>query len=63
MNQQLRDNVANVLSSVTSENAPAVFNKIQSTEGYAQIEQMILDMAINEQISLSATIPYIEKMV
>jgi hypothetical protein len=58
--QQLRAAVYTALKSVTQKSAPKVFERIQTENGYAQIENMIINMVVNDRITPSACIGQIE---
>lgn len=63
MIKQIRNNIEAILNSVEGSTTPNVYNLIQSQEGYAKIEEMMLEMSLKDRIGLSATIPYIENMI
>ena len=58
--QQLRKEIFEQLSSVTSINAPNVYRMIQTESGYRNIEQRIINLVIWDRITPSACIPQIE---
>lgn len=57
---ELRTEIYNSLKNVTKENCPNIWNRIQTKKGYAQIEEMIINMVINDHITPSSCIPQIE---
>lgn len=63
MEKQLRQQIASVLGNVTAKTAPNVYDMIQSENGYKTIEDMIIRLAIENQMSVSACIPQIENMI
>ena len=63
MEKQLRQKIQNVLANVTPSTAPNIYETIQAENGYKTIEDMIIKMSINENISISGCIPHIENML
>lgn len=61
--EQLRAEILNALKNVTKANCPNVWKRIQTKDGYAQIEEMIIDMVINDHITPSSCISQIEEIV
>lgn len=57
---QLREHIKNALSSVTKTNAPNVYDNIQTETGYKNIEDKIINMMIDYDMTASACIPHIE---
>ncbi len=57
---ELRNEILEQLSKVTSSNAPKVFNMLQTESGYRNIEQRIINLVIRDRITPSACIPQIE---
>lgn len=57
---QLRSEILSSLKNVTAENCPNIWKRIQTPTGYAQIEEMIINMVINDHITPSSCIPQIE---
>jgi hypothetical protein len=57
---ELRNEIAKVLKTVTEKSAPRVFEGIQSELGYKNIEDKIINMMLDNNISASATIPHLE---
>tara|TARA_R110000744_G_scaffold11247_4_gene34292 strand:+ start:798 stop:986 length:189 start_codon:yes stop_codon:yes gene_type:complete len=58
--KELRDNIKSVLATVTLINAPTVFDYIQSEQGYKTIEETMIRMMVDENLSASGCIPHIE---
>ncbi len=63
MEKQLRENIKNALKTVTATNSPSVFELLQTENGYNTIEDMIIKLMAGDNISASAAIPQIEKMI
>jgi hypothetical protein len=61
--KELRTAIKKALETVTPQNAPTVYNTIQSEQGYKTIEDMIIHMMVNDNITASACIPYIEEQL
>ncbi|MBC7642239.1 MAG: hypothetical protein H7174_07865 [Flavobacterium sp.] len=59
--EQLRETVKEVLSTVTAANSPTIFKLIQTEQGYKIVEEMIINKVCLENISVSATIPHLER--
>lgn len=61
---QLRDQIADVLSSVTEKsNLPKLLEYINTTEGYKTVEAMIIEMMEEEGISASGCLYYINEQL
>ena len=56
----IREEIKKQLSNVTIKNAPKIFKKIQTKDGYQEIEARIIIMVVNDGITPSACIPQIE---
>lgn len=61
--KQVRQEVYNALQMVTAANAANVFEGIQTESGYQNIEDMMINMMIDDNMTASATIPHIETML
>ena len=58
--KQLRQEIFEQLSNVTTSNAPKVFKLTQTESGYRNVEQRIINLVIRDRITPSACIPQIE---
>ncbi len=56
----LRQEIKEQLERVNSKNAPKIYKKIQTQDGYQEIEAKIIIMVVNDGITPSACIPQIE---
>jgi DNA-binding protein H-NS len=63
MEKKLRKKIQEILGTVTSKTAPNIYETIQAKNGYKTIEDMMIKMAINDNISLGGTISHIENML
>lgn len=63
MEKKLRAKIQEELSNVSSVTTPKIYDTIQAENGYKTIEDMIIKMAINENISINGCIPHIEQML
>lgn len=61
--KELREEIYRSLKNVTKENCPNVWNRIQTKDGYTQVEEMIINMVINDNITPSSCISQIEDYV
>ena len=61
MEKQLRQKVKKILESISNDQNPTIFEAIQVESGYKNIENQMIKMAINDGISLEATLYYIER--
>lgn len=61
--KKVRDDIAKALATVIKNNAPTVYEAIQSTNGYKNIEDMIINMMLDNGMTASACIPHIEEMI
>lgn len=61
--KKVRESIKNALQTVTAENAPTVYEAIQTELGYKSIEDMIINMMIDENMTASACIPHVEEMI
>ncbi len=60
--QQIREKVKETLATVTAANAPIIYNLIQSESGYKIVEeQLIQKVCQNNNITISACIPHLER--
>lgn len=59
----VRKNIKQALQTVTTKNAPRVYDSLQTKVGYKNIEDMVLNMMIDNNMTASATIPHIEEMI
>lgn len=58
--KQLRTEILNALRNVNADNCPNLWKRIQTRQGYAQVEEMIINMVINDNIAPSSCIPQLE---
>ena len=58
--KQLRDKIAKILKRVKPDEFPTIYEFIQTENGYKRIENMMITMFINEDVSLSGTLMHIE---
>jgi hypothetical protein len=58
--KKVRQDVANALSTVTMKNAPMVYGAIQTETGYKNMEDRIINLMIDENITASGCIPHLE---
>ena len=58
--QQLREEILKQLGRVNKKNCPKIHRLIQTREGYASVEERIINMVASEGITPSACIPQIE---
>lgn len=58
--EKLRAEIYKALRKVTKKSCPNVYERIQTEEGYSQIENKIINMVIHDSITPSACIPHIE---
>ncbi|GAA4839558.1 hypothetical protein [Algivirga pacifica] len=56
----LRTHIHTALSTTSPTKAPKVHHLLQTTEGYKNIEQKIIEMMVQEHISAAACIPHLE---
>ena len=63
MEKKLRAKIAKVLKAVKPNINPTIYEFIQVKTGYKRVENMMIEMMINDNMSASATIPHIEKML
>jgi hypothetical protein len=61
--KKVRDQIAIQLEKVTSKSAINVFEAIQDKAGYKMVEEMIIKMMVNEQMTISGCIPHINEML
>lgn len=61
--KEVRQAIKEALQTVTAKNAPTVYEAIQTEIGYKGIEDMIINMMIDENMTASACIPHIEEMI
>jgi hypothetical protein len=59
--EKLREEVLRQLKRVTEANSPALFSMIQTKEGYAHAEEMIIRKVLHDQLLPAAVIPLIEQ--
>ena len=60
MEQELRQAIFEQLKKVTDKNCPKIYKMLATTEGYKKIEQKIINMLVQEELTPSACIPQIE---
>lgn len=60
MEEKLRTEILHQLRKVDDQNAPHLFNLIQTEAGYREVENRIIYMVAREHITPSACIPHIE---
>ncbi len=63
MIDQLRQHIQASLREVTPQNAAKIYNAIQDDIGYKNIEDHIIKMMINDNITASACIVHVEGML
>lgn len=56
----VRNDIKNALQQVTKTNAPMVYNAIQTELGYKNLEDRIINMMIDDNMTASACIPHLE---
>lgn len=61
--KKVRDSIANELGKVTKNNFPAIYEAIQTQQGYERVELMIIQYMINNGFTASACIPPIETIL
>ncbi len=61
--KEVRDQIYRELQNVTAKTAENVFDAIQSEEGYKMVEDLIIKMMVNEQLSISGCIPHLDEMI
>lgn len=59
-NSQLRILVREALKESTEKGSPNFYNMIQTVDGYKKAEDMIINYALKNQISIFAAIPLLE---
>lgn len=57
---QLRQIVRNKLAECDKHITPALHERMQSLEGYRQVEQMVIDYVIANDVSVETAISFIE---
>jgi hypothetical protein len=60
LEQKLRAEIFNQLKKVTQANSPNLYEMIQSTNGYLQVEQMVIEKVLHDQMVPAAVIPLLE---
>lgn len=63
MENELRNAIKTELSKVQKKATPKVYEAISTESGYKSIEDMMINISIKENISLSASIPVIENLI
>ena len=58
--KQLREEILRTLKGVTKANCPKIWERIQTEQGYMQVEEMIINMVINDHIAPSSCLSQIE---
>lgn len=61
LEEKVRQSIKEVLQDVTKQNAPKVYNIIQTVEGYKKIEDRIIRMMISDNFEAGACIIPIER--
>lgn len=56
----LRIDIAKALKTVTEKNAPRVFEAIQTELGYKNIEDKMINMMLDNNMTASAVIPHLD---
>jgi hypothetical protein len=56
----LRERVFQALKRVTRANSPNIYRMIQTSEGYAKVEQIVLDKVLADNRIPEAVIPHLE---
>lgn len=63
MEKKLRANIKNALKTVTASNSPSVYELLQTENGYKTVEDMIIKLMANDNMTASAAIPQVENMI
>ncbi|WP_435415032.1 hypothetical protein [Polaribacter aestuariivivens] len=63
MEKKLRAKIQAELGNVNQKTAPKIYETIQAENGYKTIEDMIIKMSINDNISINGCIPHVENMI
>ena len=58
--KRLREQIQQVLKTVTAKNSPNVFELIQTEAGYKIAEEAIIEMIIDYSLTPSAAVPHLE---
>jgi hypothetical protein len=61
--KKLRNQIFAELKKVTSKSAKNVFNAIQHERGYKMVEELIIHMMVDEQMSISGCIPNVNREI
>ncbi|MVO09738.1 hypothetical protein GOQ30_11270 [Flavobacterium sp. TP390] len=61
MQEKIRKAIENELGLITKENAPKIYDFIQSENGYKEIEDKIIVMMVQEQFTISECFIHIEE--
>ncbi|MBK5192979.1 MAG: hypothetical protein JJE07_07165 [Flavobacteriaceae bacterium] len=61
--KKLRDQIFAELKKVTPKTAGNVFNAIQYERGYKMVEELIIEMMVDEQMSISGCIPNVNREI
>lgn len=59
-NSQLRILVREALKELTQKGTPNLFTMIQTVDGYRKVEDMVINYALKNQISIFAAIPLLD---
>ena len=60
LEQKLRAEIFIQLKKVTQANSPNLYEMIQSSNGYLQVEQMVIEKVLHDQMIPAAVIPFLE---
>ncbi len=60
LEQKLRAEIFTQLKKVTQANSPNLYEMIQSSHGYLQVEQMVIEKVLHDQMIPAAVIPLLE---
>lgn len=63
LENKLRDQIYNDLQNVSVANAPKINDALQTESGYQNIEERIITLVCNENLTPNAAIPHIENMM
>lgn len=58
--KQLRNDIAKVLKTVTAKSMPRIYEAIQTELGYKNIEDKMINMMLDNNMTASAVVPHLE---
>lgn len=61
--KKLRDIIAKELAKVTKDNFPAIYDAIQTEQGYERVELIIIMYMIDTGFTASASVPQVEQFL